>query len=447
MLSESDLTPAQEQAIDRLYENDSTLLIARVGFGKAVVALTAAQAMIHDGHLQRILVLAPLRVATLTWGTEPAHWAHITVPVGGACGTPKQRMMAAEDKYHQIVVCNFENVGWILEHYGDSFDGLIIDEITKLKAVGGTAVRKLRNWVKGLSWRVGMTGTPVAEAGEDIYAQALLLDLGAALGTRKEAFRRKYFFPTDFTQRKWAPLPGAERKLSAQLSQLVYMADDAGYWDALPPPNEVILDVELTSYGQDLYDVMACKSVVVTDEGVEVVAESAGVQSGKLCQIAAGGLYDNDGNLVYDNNVKIGPLTALVDSIDDAVVIVYQYRFELAALRALWPGAPVLGDGNKVGVELIEQWTRGEHPVLLMHPRSAAHGLNLQYGSHTLIHLSPIWGADPWAQTLGRLRRRGQPHAVDRYIFMTRGTVEEEILARLASKRAVENEFMDAMAS
>ena len=443
MLSDADLTTAQEQAIDRLYENDSTLLIARVGFGKAIVALTAAQAMLDDGHLQRILVLAPLRVATLTWGTEGQQWSHITADVSIACGTAKRRHAAC--RTGQIVVTNFENVGWMLEHYGDQFDGLIIDEITKLKAVGGTAVRKLRSWVKGLSWRVGMTGTPVAEAGEDIYAQALLLDLGAALGTRKEAFRRKYFYPTDYQQRNWAPLPGAAQQIGAALSQLVYKADDAAYWDSLPEPNEVILEVELTDYGRDLYDVMAHQSVVVTDEGVEVVAESAGVQSGKLCQIAAGGLYDKDGNLVYDNNVKIGPLVALVDSIDGAVIIVYQYKFELAALRALWPDAPVLGDGNTVGPELIQQWTDGAHPVMLMHPKSASHGLNLQYGSHHLIHLSPIWGADPWAQTLGRLRRRGQPHVVNRYVFMARGTVEEAILDRLESKEAVEAEFMDAM--
>ena len=445
MLSESDLTPQQNAAIDRLYEQDETLLIARVGFGKAIVALTAAQALIHDGHLKRVLVLAPLRVATLTWGPEPDHWAHIHCDVAVACGTPAQRRAACED-VASIVVTNFENVGWILEHYGDTFDGLIIDECTKLKAVGGTAVRKLRNWVKGLAWRVGMTGTPVAEAGQDLYAQALLLDLGKALGTRKEGFLRTYFYPEDFQQRRWLPLPGSEKKIAAALDALVFMADDAGYWDALPPPVDEIMEVELSDYGQDLYDVMAHHSVVTTDEGVEVVAESAGVQSGKLCQIAAGGLYDNDGKLTFDDNRKLGPLAALVDSLDDNVVVVYQYKFELQVLRLMWPGAPVLGDGNKVKPELIEQWNAGEHPVLLMHPRSAAHGLNLQYGSHTLIHLSPCWGADPWAQTLGRLRRRGQKHVVNRYIFMTRGTVEEEIMARLAGKRAAEIEFMDAMA-
>jgi hypothetical protein len=223
------------------------------------------------------------------------------------------------------------------------------------------------------------------------------------------------------------------------------MADDVGYWDALPPPNEVILTVELSEYGQGLYDEMASHSVCVTSDGTEVVAESAGVQSGKLCQIAAGGLYDNDGGLAYGNNVKLAPLINLIENIRDNVIVVYQYKFELMALQGMYPDAPVLGDGNKVGPELIEQWSNGEHPVLLMHPRSAAHGLNLQYGSHTLIHLSPCWGADPWAQTLGRLRRRGQEHVVNRYIFMTLGTVEEEIMARLAGKRAAETDFMAAL--
>jgi superfamily II DNA or RNA helicase len=442
----SDLTPEQVEAVDHLYMKDQTLLIAKVGFGKCIVSMTALDELHLDGVLEKqTLVLAPLRVCELTWGTEKDNWDHIRVDVAIATGDAAARSAAVESGA-AIVVTNFENAVWMIENYGDRFDSLLIDEISKLKAVGGTVVKKLRKWVRGLKWRCGMSGTPIAEKLEDIYAQALLLDDGAALGTRKAGFKQKYFTPIDYNQHQWEPRPGAVDEIANLLRDLVFVADDAKYWAELPPVVDEIIELVPPDHVRKFYEEMASHSVIEY-AGETVAAVNAAVQKGKCHQLANGGVYDDNGDLLFDyTQFKQQALEDVLVEVGGPVMIVYQFTFELAWLRRRFPYAPVLGEGQSCSPELIAEWNQGDHPALIMHPKSAAHGLNLQYGSSTLVHLSPVWGADPWAQCLGRLRRRGTPAGeITRYILVTVETVEEEILARMDEKEENEAVGMKAL--
>lgn len=442
------LTPQQNAAITRLYEADETLLIAGVGFGKAIVALTAMTELVKAGELRKILVLAPLRVCQLTWATERHKWEHIDpYDIAVACGTPAARRAAAESDA-VVVVTNLENAVWMVENYGHLFDGLLIDEITKLKTVSGTGAKKLRHWVRRLAWRVGMSASPVAEAGTDIYGQALLLDCGAALGTRKETFMRRYFYPTDFQNRNWVPLPGSEEAIAAAMGALIYYADDAGYKQALPPVHDLVAWLDMPDAGWDLYDALRARSRVKVGD-VDVLAPSAGVLTQKLYQIAAGGLYgggDEERQLVWFDPYKINWALGVAAATAGPVVIVYQYAFQLDELRRRDPSALILGQGSKFTETDLASWSAGRHKHLFMHPNSAAHGLNLQYGSSNLVCLSPVWGADPWQQILGRLQRRGQTaECVTRRTGIARQTVDEKAWGGIAVKGSLEDRQMAAL--
>lgn len=447
LLSSADLKPEQVDAITTLYEQDESLLIARVGFGKCIVSMTAADELIREGELRRVLVLAPKRVCELTWAVEHTKWSHIESEVAIACGNAAQRKCAV-DSGASIVVTNFENIKWMLTNYAGTFDGMIIDEITKLKSAGGAGVKALRSWVKGLKWRVGMTGTPVSECSEDIYTQALLLDLGKALGTRKDGFLQRYFMPADFNQYRWEARPGAREEIARRLGDLVVLADDQAYWDSLPPVVDHIVKVRLPDSVWEHYEDMRIDMVTEVN-GTQVVAPNQAVKQGKLHQLANGGLYDEDGvNILGKGGHKVHALTMLRKQLgfNTPVVIVYQFAFELEWLKTIFPNQPILGEGQAVSPETIDAWNRGEVAALIMHPRSAAHGLNLQYGSSVLIHLSPVWGADPWQQCLGRLRRRGCPaDHVDRYILVGEDTMEEDMLGRMDEKFDDETEMMEAL--
>lgn len=440
------LTLEQQKAITRLFEHNQTLLVAGLGFGKAIVGLTALQELHEAGVFKRAVVLAPLRVATSTWACEVDKWAHLKPGlIAVACGGEAQRQKAlASDA--PVIVINFESAAQLIEDAGEGyFDAMLIDELTKLKSTGGTLFKLLRRWVKTLAWRAGMTATPVAEFGGDIYGQALLLDDGKALGTRKDAFMQEFCTPLDFKGYNWAMRPGAQGKIGAKLAALLYRAEDTSYLESLPELVDMFVPVPLTAAARLVYTTMQKDSVY---EDVEAPNEA--VKAGKLAQVAAGGLYQNDDDerTLYWRDVTQARLAAVqefVGSLGEPVIITYSYGFQLDLLIEAWPDAPVLGGKGRATNKDIEAFNRGEVPVLIGHPKSMGMGLNLQSACRTLVHLSPLYSADLYKQTIGRIHRRGQTKPCTRISFYSPDTVEDRIILSLGRKAADEKDFMAAL--
>lgn len=445
-LEKSLLTLEQQKAITRLFEHNQTLLVAGLGFGKAVVGLTALQELYDAGVFKRVLVMAPLRVATSTWASEVKKWSHLRPElVTVACGGEQFRVKSIESG-KPIVVINFESAAQLIEEAGEGyFDAMLIDELTKLKSTGGTLFKLLRRWVKTLVWRAGMTATPVAEFGGDIYGQALLLDDGKALGTRKDAFMQEFCTPLDFKGYNWAMRPGAQEKIGAKLAALLYRAEDTSYLESLPELVDMFVPVPLTQAARLVYTTMQKNSVY---EDVEAPNEA--VKAGKLAQVAAGGLYQNDDDerTLYWRDVTQARLAAVqefVGLLGEPVIITYTYGFQLDLLIEAWPDAPVLGGKGRATNKDIEAFNRGEVPVLIGHPKSMGMGLNLQAACRTLVHLSPLYSADLYKQTIGRIHRRGQTKPCTRISFYSPDTVEDRIILSLGRKAADEKDFMAAL--
>ena len=442
LLKYSDITTEQQASIDRLYSYDSTLLIASKGFGKCMVAHTAAQEMISDGGLDRVLVLAPPKVCALTWATEHLKWSHLG-PVTMIQGTPAQR----EKKLiagGAICVCSTELVPWLVKQPGfQSFDGLIIDEISRFKSVGGTAFKALRHKLKGFKWRVGLSATPVAEAGEHIYGQCLLLDDGRALGKNKERFMGTYFM-SDYMGYNWELQPGGAERIAQALSGLVHVTESTDYEASLPPLREHIVEVNIGD-AMGAYEEMAQTMVLELEGDDDVEAPNAAVLAGKLQQLASGFIYFNDGESTqHMHGAKLFAMLKLVNQLAQPVVISYQYRWELDELRKLFTArgkyVRVLGEDPEGSVAA---WNDGECEVLLVHPRSAGHGINLQFGGCVLIQMGPIWSADQSDQIIGRIWRRGQKNPVHRYVLCSKGTIDYAILDRLTDKKDDESTLME----
>jgi superfamily II DNA or RNA helicase len=450
MLTPQHLTHEQQAAITHLVEHDQTLLIAGLGFGKAIVGLTALTELIQLNVIKRALVIAPLRVATCTWADEIYKWSHLnSYDVAIACGLPKQREKAVQSSA-SIVVINFENAKTLIAQYGDEFDGLLIDEMTKLKTSGGTLFKLLRNWVPKLRWRCGMSATPVAEDLIDIYGQALLLDDGAALGTRKTRFMETYFYPTDYMRYNWIAKPDSVAQITQKLENLVFRADDQNYIDSLPLLTTETYAVPLSPEGEDVY-----RSMEKNDVWGTVIAPNAAVRASKLAQIAAGGLYftvdednpdhENLDRLVWSSTNKIDAIVNYVSELDEPVIITYNYEFERVSLMAAFPNAPVLGGAGTATAQDITDFNAGLISVLIGHPKSMSMGLNLQGSCRLMIHMSPMWSADLYVQSIGRIHRRGQTQPCQRVLFYTPGTVDERVAQAIKNKALNEAAFMAAM--
>jgi hypothetical protein len=283
-----------------------------------------------------------------------------------------------------------------------------------------------------------MTGTLVEEGLEGLFYQVMAVDGGALFGRRRDVWLMKYFFPTDWQRRSWAPMPGAEARLAEAMKGLVFEAS-YGADEGLPDLVEEVVSVDLEAAERTAYDAMCADMVVDLDGGEVVEAANLAVRVGKLQQIVAGFLYDEGGEAVGLGASKMSALRRVVDAAVGPVVICYRFVEELERLRGCWPGGMELRDDGALGA-----WDRGELGVLFLHPASGGHGLNLQRSGCGLVVFSgPLWSRDQTDQVVGRVRRRGAAVGVVCAVTVVgRDTVEDlVVLGRLAGKAGVAGAF------
>lgn len=428
------LTDDQQSAIDRAYGHDNTLLIADMGAGKTVCALTAAAELLAEGVVKRILVVATLKICNNVWRSEHKLWSHLHhLSVAIATGDAAKRSAAIESDA-DIVCINFDNLAWFAEKYGAKklFDGYIIDEVTKLKNAGGANFKKFRKHIKSFKWRLCMTGTPVSEDWVSLYGLCMMTDAGQALGTNKQKFLERYFYPTDYEQRNWAIRSELEAQaLTKKISHLVHVLPD--YRSELPDLDVIDVPVGMTLEVEMQYKELAKTSVLDLGGDAEtVVAQNAAVLSGKLHQFTQGFLYGEDGETVNKmHRLKMSEISHLMRSgIGAPVVICYWFKEDLNRLKRMFPDAATLDDDANV-----ERWNNGEIDILLLQPRSAGHGLNLAKGGYIMIFYSMVWSNDLNRQTVARLWRRGQTQNVKIYRIILEGSIDEVIAARVEDKQ------------
>lgn len=421
----------QEQAADFLYEHDRAMILAPVGAGKTAITLTAMQDMLLDGHVRRWLVLAPKRVCTDVWPVEQPKWA-AGVTLAVAVGTPKQRLTALHGDA-QVVVTNYDNIQWLAEQDVLSFDGIVFDELTKLKNPSGARFKALNKVIGNLNTRWGLTGSFTSNGLEDVFGQCKIVDQ-TLLGRAKGAFMQQYFVCTNREFGDWTPRRGSLEQVMAKIKPATFVLEPGEYKDKLPPLHTVELHCQM-----DMADYNKLKKdfVLLTHD---VVAVNAAVVTQKLQQMSSGFLYTDNGP-VWVSPHKFDRLEELLEENQHAnTLIVYQYKEELAELKRRLPRLVTLDDDDA-----IERWNRGEVRLLAVHPKSAGHGLNLQHGGCHLVFLSLPWSLELYEQTVGRLHRSGQQRPVWCYVMLTDKTVDAKIWTALHDKQDLSTIALEAL--
>ena len=432
------LRPYQNEAADFLYERDRAMILAPVGAGKTAITLTAMQDMLAAGVVKRFLVLAPKRVCTDVWPVEQPKWAP-NVPLAVAVGTPKQRMTALRSDA-QIVVSNYDNIATLPTA---SFDAIVFDELTRLKNPSGARFKALK--IDHINIRWGLTGSFTSNGLEDVFGQCKIVDQ-ALLGRSKGAFMQQYFVLINKDFGEWAPRVGSLAKVMERIKPATYVLEAGNYKDKLPPMH--VVEVRC-----DLDDREPYEKMKKDFQALDVTAINAGVVTGKLQQMASGfvydtrrtasekaGRFDSTQTAVWFSSHKFDRLEELLDENQHAnTIIVYQYQEELAELKRRF--SVVTLDDDRA----IERWNDGKVRLLAVHPKSAGHGLNLQFGGCHMVFLSLPWSLELYEQTVGRLHRSGQAHAVWVYVMMTNKTIDEKIWGALHDKRAVSDIAMEEL--
>jgi SNF2 family DNA or RNA helicase len=433
------LRPYQDTAADFLFENDRAMILAPVGAGKTAITLTAMQDAIKQGLVKRWLVLAPKRVCTDVWPIEQPKWATgLTLSI--AVGTPAQRLKALRSKT-KVVVVNYDSLQWLSEQFLD-FDGIVFDELTRLKNPSGARFKALSKVLTPFKVRWGLTGSFTSNGLEDVFGQCKIVDQNL-LGRAKGAFMQQYFVLVNKDFGEWEPRVGSLGKVMEKIKPATFVLEAGEYADTLPPCHVVELSCDLTDRAP--YEKMK-KDYVVEFKDKEITAVSAAVVTGKLQQMASGFIYQTEttaSNTPGRMNVTQTPLWFShhkFDLLDELLqenqrantIIVYNYVEELAELKRRYPNAQTINDPKA-----IERWNDGKIELLLIHPKSAGHGLNLQHGGSKIVFVSLPWSLELYEQTVGRLHRSGQKHDVWVYLLLTNKTIDQRIWDALKDKRAI----------
>ena len=441
------LRPYQELAADFLFESDRAMILAPVGAGKTALTLTAMRDMLFEGVVQRFLVVAPKRVAESVWPTEIKLWAP-ELSLSVVIGTPTQRVKALHANV-QVVVATYDNLQWLSEQTL-RFDGIVFDELTRLKNPSGKRFKALFKVIDAMRIRWGLTGSFTSNGLEDVFGQCKVIDQ-TLLGRSKGAFLQQYFHCVNRDYGDWEPRADALPMVMERIRKATFVLDAGEYKDKLPPLHivEMRCAMEMTEYKTMKKDFM------VQFPDAQAVAANAGVVTGKLQQMSGGFVYDTTkkphptrpGKFivtqkpVWFSDHKFEALDDLLAENQHAnTIIAYQYQEELAELQRRYPRAVTLDEP-----EAIARWNAGKIELLLVHPKSAGHGLNLQFGGCHMVFLSLPWSLELFEQTIGRLHRSGQTHDVWVYVLLTENTIDEKIYVALHDKRAISDLAMEAL--
>ena len=431
------LTEDQLEAIEWLYQNDQNYLIAKMGAGKSVIALSAMVGLLASEMNTRFLILAPKKVCATVWANEHSEWedlAHLRVAVVTNNELERQRIFANIEDY-DIVVMNYELMPWLTSDTSRirCFDGLCVDEGSKIGA-GGKYFKLLRRHLKGFSWRCVMTGTPVSESHEKLFYQFYAVTDGIIFGRNRQKWLDKYFYPVDYNRRKWKVRPDMEQALIERLKPYVWVVPD--YSHELPPLIVQPIFMPMPERAREAYTSMAKK---MKAEGVEAV--SVGVKMNKLQQISAGFLYSDD-EIIELHDEKMHWVEKLTRS-EGNHLIIYQYDVEAERLQEAFPDLVIMPSQSDDVAETVAAWNHDEIKRLAIHSRSAGHGLNLAEGGHSIIWMSPVWSNDAFSQCNARLHRRGQTHPVTAVLLLMEGTIESDVVVpRLESKAEIMPAFL-----
>jgi SNF2 family DNA or RNA helicase len=325
-----------------------------------------------------------------------------------------------------------------------NFDGVVFDELTRLKNPSGTRFKAFLKVVDPMTTRWGLTGSFTSNGLEDVFGQCKIVDQ-SLLGRSKGAFMQQYFVLINKEFGEWAPRVGSLQKVMDVIKPATFVLEAGEYKDKLPPLHTVELacTMDMTPYNTMKKDFVL--------EGITAV--NAAVVTGKLQQLASGFVYDttttpseSPGKFVSSQRPiwysmhKFERLEELLNENQHAnTIIVYNYQEELAELKRRF-NVTTLDDAGA-----IERWNAGKVRLLAVHPKSAGHGLNLQHGGCHMVFLSLPWSLELYEQTIGRLHRSGQKYPVWCYVMMTNKTVDEKIWAALHDKRAISDIAMEEL--
>lgn len=459
MLTPNLLHEYQKKAVNFQCSHPASMLWLDMGLGKTVITLTSIAHLINANFLHGVIIVAPIRVIRLVWRQEAAKWQHTKhLEFSMVTGTKDQRTRALL-RPAQVYLINYENLGWLaetLQTYFVSkkrpmpFNGIVWDEISKMKNSSTQRVRSFRKIAEHFNWSTGLTGTPASNGYKDLHGQYLVVDRGERLGTSKTAFRTRFYKKVG--PYKEVPYEDTEDTIKKLIGDITLEMSAEDY---NPLPDLIVNDIEIEMPEQlrAMYDQMEKEFFIQLDSGKEIEVFNQAALTNKCLQFSNGAMYPVAGMPLWEpiHDLK---LDALEDVLDEAqgspVLCAYAYRSDaqriMERFKHLDPINLTECKSESSLVNAMHRWKNGDCALMIGHPASMGHGVDgLQKNGHILVWYGLNWSLDLYKQFNARVRRQGQGVPVICHRLIMRDTLDQAQALALNDKDQTETALRNAI--
>jgi SNF2 family DNA or RNA helicase len=449
MLKETDLHEYQKKAVEHIITHKYCGLFLEMGLGKTVSTLTAVEKLMYDYlEVNSVLVIAPKRVAETVWAEEAQNWEHLRhLTFSKIIGTERQRLEAFHKKA-DIHIISRDNIAWLCGICASNlpYDMLVIDELSSFKnhqSQRFKALRLARPWIKRV---VGLTGTPAPNGLIDLWPQIYLMDRGERLGKTITKYRSTYFTPgrsNGYVVYNYNLQGGAEQAIRNKIGDICISMQAQDYLN-MPMLTSNVIRLSMPDDIQDAYDKFEKDSIMkLVNNEVEITALNAAGLSNKLLQFANGAIYDEDKNVYPIHDIKLKALEEIVEeACGKPVLVAWTYQFDRdRIMKYLSKYKP----RELKTAKDIQDWNDGKVQLMLAHPASAGHGLNLQAGGNIIVWFGLTWSLELYQQFNARLYRQGQKQGVIIHHLCMNQTHDEDVMLALRNKDKVQMSLMNSI--
>ena len=440
----------QKYAIEFIESHPIAAVILQMGLGKTVCTLTAIEHLMYDTfEVSKVLIVAPLRVAKVTWSDEIDKWDHLShLTYSVAVGSEKERLSALKKKA-DLYMINRENLQWLIEKSGLPFDYdmVVLDELSSFKSWQSKRFRAFMKVRPKVQRVVGLTGTPSSNGLMDLFAEFKCLDMGERLGRFITQYRNAFFIPDRMNGQvvySYKLRPFAEEEIYRRIGDITISMKALDHLK-MPELIENRYPVYMDDGEKQQYESMKKNLILPYLENEAITAANAAALSGKLCQMANGAVYSDEGSVVHIHDRKLDALEDIIEAAQGPILLCYWFKHDLERITKKLDElkveyARISSDGS------IRMWNEGKFQVGLIHPASAGHGLNLQAGGNHIVWFGLTWSLELLEQTNARLWRQGQrAETVVVQYLVTAGTIDERILDAISKKEQDQNALIDAV--
>lgn len=438
----------QLRAIKMMMQQGAVGLFLDPGLGKTSTCLAALNILLGKGIVKKALVIAPLRPCYKVWPDEIKKWdnfKHLKFSI--LHGKDKEKALAADA---DVYIINPEGLAWLFQatRKRPQFELLIVDESTKFKDSTTQRFKALKPFLPSFARRWILTGTPAPNGLMDLFGQMYILDLGRSLGRYITHYRNQYFVQSGYGGYQWDLRDGAYEEVIESIRPLILQLSAEEY---LKMPELVYLNqtVTLPPKAQQIYQELQDEFIAEVESGT-LVAGSAAAAGTKCRQVANGAVYVDGKVWTPVHDEKLDALDSLLEELNGhSVLILYEFEHDRERIMGRLGNVPSLTGATQALLDaVVDGFNSGAIPVLIGHPASMGHGLNLQGRCHHVIWFGITWNLEFYDQAIARVYRQGQEsERVFVYHIIAKDTLDERVLRVLNSKDRTQQALLTALAA